>query len=212
MAVRLWCREEGTPNLYLHGAAHSGKSHLLQAAAGELAENGRWVVYVPLDQVGLAPAMLDDLERLDAVLIDAVEAIAGRRDWEEALFHLYNRLQARGRRLLVAARPPAAKLPLSLADLRSRLSAAPAYALTPLDDAGRTHLLRYGAEQRGLRLGDDIIGYVLSRCPRDPGWLLDFLERLDRATLAEKRAPTVRFVGKLLDTLAADSDGSTDSA
>jgi len=199
-AARTWSQDPVASTLYLHGGVGSGKTHLLQAAAAELAGSGRTVLYVPLDQAGLAPAMLEDLEQLDAVVIDALHAIAGRRDWEEAVFHLYNRLQAGGRRLLVAARTPPADLRLSLADLRSRLSAAPAYGLTPLDDNGRARLLRDGAEQRGLRLGEPVIGYVLSRCPRDPGWLLDFLDRLDRATLAEQRAPTVRFVAGLLDT------------
>jgi DnaA family protein len=205
-AVRAWCRGDGSPVLFLHGAAASGKTHLLQAAAADLATAGRGVVYVPLDQAGVMPAMLEDLERLDAVVLDAVEAVAGRRDWEEALFHLYNRLQARGRRQLVAARLPAALLPLTLPDLRSRLSAAPAYALRALDDAGRARLLRRGAEQRGLRLGDAVVAYVLSRCPRDPAWLVAFLDLLDQATLAEQRAPTVRFVGRLLDTLGGRPD------
>jgi len=204
-AVRGWCRAEGPAGLFVHGAQASGKSLLLQAAAAELAAAGRPVVYVPLDHAGVSPDMLEDLEHLDAVLLDALETVAGRRDWEEPLFHLYNRLQACGNRLLAASRLPAGLLPFALADLRSRLSAAPAYALTPLDDDGRARLLRDGAAQRGLRLDEAVIAYVLKRCPRDPGWLRGFLERLDEATLAEKRRPTLPFVSRLLER-----DGTSD--
>lgn len=206
-ALQAWCRHEGARSLFLHGGSGSGKSHLLQSAAARIAGLGRRVLYVPLDSAELTPMVLDDLEQLDAVLLDTLEAVAGQRDWEEAIFHLYNRLQhTEEGRLLVASRLPPGHLELQLADLRSRLSACPAYLLKGLDDAGRTRLLQHGAAHRGLRLNDAVVTYVLTRCPRDPAWLTSFLDRLDEATLAEQRAPTVPFIGKLLDSLLPAED------
>lgn len=203
-ALRLWCAGRGERYLLIHGAAGSGKSHLLQAAAGETARRGEAVVYLPLDRGELAPAALDDLDGRDAVVIDAVDAVAGQADWELALFRLWNRLAEGRRRLLMGARLPPAHLPIGLADLRSRLAAGPAYAVLPLDDAGRARLLRLGAEQRGMRLGDAAVAYILTRCPRDPGWLNGLLDRLDAACLAARRAPTVPFVAEVIAaTIAA---------
>ncbi|MFP4077184.1 MAG: DnaA regulatory inactivator Hda [Halochromatium sp.] len=200
-AVRQWADGSGEPYLYIHGAAASGKSHLLVCAAGEIRQRGLSVVYLPLDTPRLTPAVLDDLEQRDAILLDAVQAIAGNHAWEQALFHLYNRAQDARRRLLAAARQPTGRLGLQLADLSSRLAAGPSYNLKPLSDAGRAELLRVGAAQRGLRLGEAMISYILSRCPRDPGVLRDLLDGIDRAALAEQRQPSIRSIGRLLEQL-----------
>jgi DnaA family protein len=47
--------------------------------------------------------LLDNLEQYELVCIDDLHVIAGKADWEEALFHLFNRLRDSGRRLLIAA-------------------------------------------------------------------------------------------------------------
>jgi DnaA family protein len=197
-ALKRWALGVGVPHLFVHGGPGCGKSHLLQAAAAEGVGNRQALVYLPLDRPHLTPAIFDDLEGLDAVILDAVDAVAGVPLWEEALFDLYNRLRDRGRRLLTAARVPPSRLPLGLDDLRSRLAAAAVYGLRPLDDDGRARLLREGAGRRGLALSDQAVAYMLRRCPRDPGWLLRFLDRLDHASLAAQRAPTLQLIGRLL--------------
>jgi hypothetical protein len=80
----------------------------------------------------------------------------------------------------------------------------PAINLRPLSDAGRAELLRTGAEQRGLRFGDAMISYILSRCPRDPGALSALLDEIDRTALAEQRQPSIRSIGRLLERLEND--------
>ncbi len=200
-AVRHWADGSGEPYLYIHGAATSGKSRLLVCAAGVIRQRGLSVIYLPLDTPKLTPDVLDDLEQRDAILLDAVQAIAGHRAWEQALFNLYNRARDAKRRLLAGARQPTGRLGLQLPDLSSRLAAGPSYNLKPLSDAGRAELLRVGAAQRGLRLGDAMIRYILSRCPRDPGVLRDLLDAIDRAALAEQRQPSIRSIGRLLEQL-----------
>ncbi|WP_201220064.1 DnaA regulatory inactivator Hda [Halochromatium roseum] len=210
-AVRQWADGSGEPYIYLHGGAASGKSQLLVCAAGEVRQRGLGVVYLPLDTPRLTPAVLDDLEQRDAILLDALQAIVGNTVWEQALFNLYNRVRDAGRRLLAAARQPAGRLGIRLPDLASRLAAGPSYNLRPLSDAGRAELLRIGAEQRGLRFGDAMISYILSRCPRDPGALSALLDEIDRTALAEQRQPSIRSIGRLLERLEhTGSDSSAD--
>ncbi len=198
-AVQQWAEGRGERYLYIHGATASGKSQLLGCAAGALREQGLSAVYVPLETPKLTPDVLDDLEHRDAILLDSVHAIAGIRAWEQALFNLYNRASDAQRRLLVAARLPSGRLGLQLPDLSSRLAAGPSYNLKPLSDTGRAELLRIGAAQRGLRFGDAMINYILSRCPRDPGTLTQLLNAIDQAALAEQRQPSIRSLGRLLE-------------
>lgn len=204
-ALLAWMRGGGERYLYLHGGAGSGKSHLLLAACGALVEQGLTAIYLPLDEEGPTPAMLEDLEQRDAVIVDALSAIAGDADWERALFDLYNRLLEADRRLLVSARVPPLAIGLRLADLTSRLSAGAAYRLQPLDEDGCATLLSAGAAQRGLRLDQAAIDYILTRCPRDPASLVRLLDDLDRLSLEQQRALNVRSIGDLLGVRTSNS-------
>lgn len=203
-AVQRWSRGEGETYLFVHGAAASGKTRLLLCAAEEARGQGRDISYLPLNNAALAPAALDDLEHSDGVLLDSLEACAGQHDWEQALFSLYNRMRDQGKHLMVSARAPCARLGLQLPDLQSRLAAGAAFNLKPLDDQGCAELLRTGAIQRGMKLDEPVIRYLLSRCPREPGVLAELIERIDRTTLAEQRQPSIRTIGRLLEQHLAD--------
>ncbi|HHJ81033.1 MAG TPA: DnaA regulatory inactivator Hda, partial [Candidatus Tenderia electrophaga] len=111
------------PFVFLWGTESAGKSHLLQAACHSLTAKGESSVYLPMSEAAqFAPEMLEGLEQISLVAIDDVDAIAGDRDWETALFNLYNRIRDTGAgRLLVAANKPLAEIGLLLPDLQSRL-------------------------------------------------------------------------------------------
>jgi len=203
-ALRHWASDRAAGNILLHGGAGSGKSHLLYAACRAAREHGGVVAFVALDMGGLHPAVLDGLDTRDAVIIDAVQAIAGDPAWELALFNLYNALQESRGRLLLAARAPATGLGLRLPDLASRLSACATYAVRALDDAGRARLLRGAAAARGMRLDDATLAYILKYSQRDTAALLALLDALDQRSLACARAPNRRLVKELL---ASPDDG-----
>jgi len=198
-ALEHWAVDPAAGNILLHGEAGSGKSHLLHAACRAAREAGATVAFVALDMGSLERAVLDDLEARDAVVIDALQAVAGEPAWELALFNLYNALQLAGGRLLLAARAPAPALGLGLPDLTSRLCACAAYGVRPLDDTGRARLLRNAAATRGMRLDDATLAYILKYSQRDTAALLSLLEELDHTSLARGRAPNRRLVGELLN-------------
>lgn len=194
-AVRTCALGSGEPLLYLAGLAGSGRTHLLAGACNLAAANERRCAYLPLGAPsGLAPGLLSDLDGLDLVCLDDLDGIAGDRRWEEAVFALFNGLRDHGGRLIVAAARGPAHLPLSLADLRSRLSWGLLLPLRPLRDDQLCAALEAAALARGLRLGDGVVRYLAERLPRSLPELLAVLERLDQASLAAKRGLTLPFV------------------
>ena len=52
-------------------------------------------------------------------------------------------------------------------DLRTRLAWGLVYQLRPLTDEEKAAHLRAEAARRGLRLPDEVLGYLLGRLPRD---------------------------------------------
>lgn len=186
--------------LYLAGSARTGKTHLALALCAEAEQAGRRAAYLPL--VAAAGRLHDALSALhgqDVVALDGLEAIAGRREDEVALFEFHNRARAAGTTVLYTARDVPAELGLSLPDLRSRLSQCVQLMLLPLDDAGRRDVLRDRAQRRGLVLEEAAIDWLLTRTDRDLGRLVTLLDQLDRASLAAQRRITVPFLRSVIE-------------
>ena len=155
--------------VYLWGDLGSGRTHLLKAAARA---NPRLVI-------------ADDVEALDE---------AG----QQKLFVAIN--AARDGAGPVLAAGPAAPAALALReDLRTRLAWGLVYHLRPLSDADKVLHLRAEASRRGLRLSEDVVGYLLTRLPRDLPSLNGVLDALDRYSLAAKRPITLPLVREALE-------------
>lgn len=185
--------------LFLWGSAGSGKSHLLQAACQAAADAQRTVAYLPLAELtNYSSEVFEGLEQMSLVCVDDLQCIAGRDDWEEALFHLYNRMRDVGSTLLVTATSSPAALAVQLPDLQSRLTWGPVFQLQELDDAGKIAALCLRARGRSFDLPDEVAQYLIRRSPRDMDSLFVLLDRLDEASLVQQRKLTIPFVRGLI--------------
>ncbi|BCT92847.1 DnaA regulatory inactivator Hda [Lysobacter helvus] len=185
--------------LYLAGPAGVGKTHLALAACAAAEAVGRSAAYVPVRAA--AGRMRDALEAFDThalVALDGLDAIAGEREDEVALFDFHNRARSAGIAVLYTATVSPDALTLALPDLRSRLQQCTRIVLAPLDDAGRRDVLRDRAQRRGLMLDDAAIDWLLRRQGRDLATLTGLLDVLDRASLAAQRRITVPFLKETL--------------
>lgn len=186
--------------LFLSGANGSGKTHLLIgacAAAGTVQRSAQYLDLARLTQP--CETMIRRFGGSDVLAIDHVEAIAGEREAEHALFDLYNRCRAEGSTLLFAGREAPLALGLVLPDLVSRLSSCTQWLLRPLDETSRRIALRERAAARGIELDDVVLDWLFTRQARDLGTLTILLERIDHAALAAQRRVTVPFLRGLGD-------------
>ncbi len=189
---------------WLWGTPGAGCSHLLQAMCQQdMTADGvqPWAAsfYVPLRQHDeWHPDILLGLESLHLICLDDVDAIAGRADWEHALFHLFNRLRDSGTRLLVAARTAPREAAFVLPDLLSRLQSGVAFQLLEPDDEDKCQALRKRASRRGLELSEEVARYILQRTARSNTELFALLERLDSHSLQRQRRISVALVRDLL--------------
>lgn len=183
------------PFLYLGGTPGCGRSHLLQAACHAVSEAGGLAAYLPLEEcMAMSPRMLEGMEQMALLALDDVERLAGNAEWEQALFHLYNRMRDAGHRLVVAGNAPPAALGIALPDLLSRLGWGPVFQLQPLSDSEKSAALRLRAHQRGMELPGEVADYLLNHASREMHDLVALLERLDEGSLAAQRKLTIPFV------------------
>lgn len=185
--------------LYLWGTEGSGKSHVLQACCQALNPK-QSAIYLPLKLLSeWGPETIEGAENQTLVAIDDIDAIANQPDWEEALFHLFNRIKDKEQNLLIiSGNHPPAQLAIRLADLRSRLGWGLIIQINELSDDEKIHYLKDSALKRGFDLPETVGQFLLSRCSRTMHDLHELLNRLDDASLAAHRKITIPFVKDIL--------------
>lgn len=194
-ALKQQWEPQGELLVYLCGVSGVGVSHLLQAACHYAEGLGYQSIYLPLDEMAeYGPAVLEGIEQLSLVALDNLQTVAGKPEWEQALFHLFNRVRDGGNRLLVGADAPATQIPVALPDLQSRLSWGATFVLQALNDEEKLAALQWRAKHRGLNLSEEVGRYILTRGPRDMSGVFSLLDTLDQASLAQQRKLTIPFI------------------
>jgi DnaA family protein len=190
----------GRGSLFLHGPAGSGRTHLLQACCHDVEARGGTIVYLPLDELQELPPreLLAGLEAHALVCLDDVDRVAGRPDWEESLFHLFNRCAEAGSALLLAAQRPPAGIGLGLADLRSRLQGGMIAGVDEPGDEDKIPALMLRARNRGLTLEPEVARFLWQRSERGMAALVAALDRLDAAAVGAGRRLSIPFVKSVM--------------
>ena len=192
MAVALIDRPErwSPGKLVLTGPEGSGKTHLLQVWAG--ATGAR--ILSAAEVAGTDIAGLSG----ERVGVEDVPRIAGDLASEEALFHLHNLLMQSGGTLLMTGRPAPGLWGLRLPDLQSRVDAALAARLDLPDDDLLAAILFKLFEDRQLNVQPELVSYLVARIERSFSAALDIVDRLDRASLRDRRPINRRLAADVL--------------
>lgn len=189
----------GEKIIYLCGTRGVGCSHLLQACCHYAHQHQLTSVYLPLSSlISLSPEVLNGFETFALICIDDLHLAAGHPEWEEALFHFYNRIFDAGGKMIIAANDLPKSIHLKLPDLVSRLSWGIVFQLHSLTDDEKISVLTMRANRRGISLSEEVGKYILTHCSRHMGALFTALDALDQASLAAQRRVTIPFVKEVL--------------
>ncbi|WP_195818514.1 chromosomal replication initiator DnaA [Roseobacter sp. MH60115] len=177
--------------LVLTGPEGAGKTHL---------------AHVWATQTGARIFSARDLARHDipelaqgAVAVEDVPEIATDADAQTALFHLHNLVLAEGHTLLLTGCGAVRDWGLTLPDLASRVSAAQSAALDAPDDTLLSAVLAKLFADRQVTPKADLIPYLIRRMDRSFAAARALVERLDTASLAQKRPISRALAATLLD-------------
>ena len=183
--------------LFVWGPRGCGKSHLLQATATAAAAH-RPVLRLAGEQTGAEiPATPGAL-----LVIDDIDGLGDAA--QIALFRTFNAARLAGLALLLSADEPPLRLRLR-EDLRTRVGQALVFEIKPLTDEEKAAALHRHAQERGMRVDDGLIRYLLSRGRRDLPSLMAMLDHLDRASLEQKRPPTLPLLREVMQ-LSTDAE------
>jgi DnaA family protein len=181
----------GAAPVYLWGPAGSGKTHLLRALVQRQAQQGGRAGWFSAAE----PAPWGFDERWSTIVIDACDTLDAHQ--QQAAFALFVEAATHGTAVVAAGRVP----PVDLAvreDLRTRLGWGHVFGMLALSENETRSALRREADRRGVFLSDEVMDYLLTRFERDLKHLMALLARLDRFSLANKRAITVPMLKQML--------------
>ena len=160
--------------LFIYGGVGLGKTHLMHAIAHYILENQKdaRVLYVTSEQFTneviesikegvLAPKEFRKKYRnIDALLIDDIQFVIGKKRTEEEFFHTFNELYQAGKRIIISSdRPP--KDFTDIEDrIRSRFGNGMLSEINPPDYETRMAILKKRCELENEHLSDEILDYI----------------------------------------------------
>jgi DnaA family protein len=188
---------------YLWGEPGCGRTHLLRAMALALGNRGVAVAYV-----AAGTTLPEPDPALRALVVDDVDRLAPGA--QAAFFNLYNSVRERRGIVLAAGNCPPAKLVMR-PDLVTRLGWGLVYQVHALADGEKIAALQRHADSRAFALPDGVAEYLLRHLQRDLPSLMAVLDALDRHSLETKRPITLPLLRELLQELARDGRGPSNS-
>jgi chromosomal replication initiator protein len=159
--------------LFLYGGVGLGKTHLLYAVGNACERGGLQVLYVSSEEftndlinairTHTTQAFREKYRRIDVLLIDDIQFIAGKESTQEEFFHTFNTLHGQDKQIVISSdRPPKALVTLE-ERLRSRFEWGLTADLQPPDFETRVAILRSKADRAGYRLPDDLLETIARR-------------------------------------------------
>ena len=159
--------------LFLYGGVGLGKTHLLHAIGNLCAMRGSQVLYVSSEEFTndlinairshTTQAFREKYRRIDVLLIDDIQFIAGKESTQEEFFHTFNTLHGQDKQIVITSdRPPKALVTLE-ERLRSRFEWGLTADIQPPDLETRQAILRARAERSGMRISNEIIELIARR-------------------------------------------------
>ena len=196
--------------LFLYGGVGLGKTHLLHAIGNHCIKNKLNVLYVTSEEFTndlinairshTTQTFREKYRRIDVLLIDDIQFIAGKESTQEEFFHTFNSLHGQEKQIVITSdRPPKALITLE-ERLRSRFESGLAADIQPPDYEIRVAILRSKSERMGREIPDDIIETIARRVQSNIRELEGSLTRV----LALADLSNLPLNTKLVDTALAD--------
>lgn len=176
---------------YLWGNKGVGKSYLSQAWLHSAQQAGLRTCLIPNGQ----SLDIEDETHYDAIALMDIQNYNAAE--QAALFTLFNHWRDSNSKILFTATAP----PLALSfreDIRTRLGLSLIYAVKPLQDEEKIHVLQALAQSRQMYVNEDVYRYLLRHGTRNLDLLIYIISHLDDYAVAHGRKMTIPLLKSFL--------------
>jgi chromosomal replication initiator protein len=199
--------------LFLYGGVGLGKTHLVNAIGNQILEHdpSRRVVYLSSDSFmnelinALGRDRMEDFKarfrRVDVLIVDDVQFLAGRERTQDEFFHTFNSLYESRRQIVLTSD----KFPKQIPDLEERLRNRFEWGLIadiqPPDMETRVAILQKKAEAERIDLPHDVALFLASNIDSNVRELEGSLTRLGAFASLNKSLISVDFARQVLQNM-----------
>src|SRR3989344_637482 len=196
--------------LFIYGGVGLGKTHLLQAIGNELNKKHPLKKIKYLSSEKYMSELVDAISKkgmesfkpkyrkIDVLIIDDIQFIAGKEKTQEEFFHTFNALYQKNKQIIISSdRPP--KAISTIEDrLSSRFEGGVIADISYPDIETRIAILKNKAKENKLEISDEVIYYVASHVQKNIRELEGALNRIIAACKITESAPDVDKAKKIL--------------
>ena len=200
--------------LLIFGGSGLGKTHLLSAIGHKIMENdkGAKTIYIPADKFvdavdhaqdeKIRRKIREDLKKVDLLLVDDLQFLAASETAQFEMAQVIEHLIDSGRQVVLASD----RLPAQIPGLSDRLSSRIMMGLTadlqPPDMDTRLKILRMKAQDKNLKLSDEIVRYIAERVTMNVRELENALTKIVAFSTIMKLDIDLNLVSDILKPLA----------
>ena len=203
--------------LFIYGGVGLGKTHLVTAIGHQLWESGkRKVLFMPAelfmnelitslrrDRMG---EFKEKFRRVDALILDDVQFLAGRERTQEEFFHTFNALHSDKHQIVLTSDKVPREIPGLEERLRNRFESGLIADVAPPDLETRVAIVQKKAAHENMSLPSDVSLYIAQNVSSNVRELEGCLTRLAALASMDRAPVTVEFTRQALHDLIRVQD------
>ena len=158
--------------LFIYGGVGLGKTHLLQAIGNEITKTSakKVVRYLPSEKFTMelvasirdrtVEGFKDRYRKIDVLIIDDIQFLAGKEKTQEEFFHTFNALYEKNKQIILSSDRPPKSIATLEERLRSRFEGGMIADIGYPDFETRIAILKTKGGERGLALSEEIYEFI----------------------------------------------------
>jgi chromosomal replication initiator protein len=196
--------------LFIYGGVGLGKTHLLQATGNLVAATypDKRVYYISSERLtadiieSLKNKTIEEMKqryaKYDLLIIDDIQALAGKERTQEIFFSTFNELYSKNKQVILSSDRPPSAIPALEERLRSRFEGGMIADIMSPDYETRLAILKLKSKEKNFEIDNDSLAYIASNIQKNIRELEGALNRIIAFSQIYNKIPDFKEVKKLL--------------
>lgn len=201
--------------LFMYGGVGLGKTHLIQSIGNKVLQDwpDKKVLYTTGEKLtstiidSIRNRTIEDIKslysRLDLLIIDDIQYIAGKDKTQEIVFTIFNELHNRNKQVVCTSDRPPKAIPAIEERLQSRLEGGMLSEINMPDFETRVAIVKLKCIEKSATLSDDVMSYIATHIQKNVRELEGALNRVIALAEIYKRTPDIKEVKNILNAYLA---------